>query len=59
MGIVIPRPPMRGKERRTIEANLKRHHELMKQFEAEGLDRNEASSKAMQAMKAEKAKGDV
>lgn len=52
MGIAIPRPQMRKKERRTIEANLARHHDLMKKYEADGLDREAASEKAMQELKA-------
>lgn len=53
MGIIIPRPPMRAKERRTIEANLKRHHELMLKHEAAGLIRAEASAAAYRELKKE------
>ena len=46
MGIAIPRPQMRSRERRKIEANLARHNELMQGFIKEGFGRDEASSRA-------------
>lgn len=52
MGIAIPRPQMRAKERRTVEANLKRHHELTKEYEAQGMTRQDASEKALKEMRA-------
>lgn len=52
MGIVIPRPQMRSKERRTIEGHMKRHYELMKEYEAKGLSKAEASAAAMKDLKA-------
>ena len=52
MGIAIPRPQMRKKERRTIEENLKRHWDLMNKYILDGLPRDEASAKAMKELKA-------
>lgn len=46
MGIIVPRPAMRSKERRAINEHLRRHGELMKQYLADGLSRTEASAKA-------------
>lgn len=49
MGIIIPRPAMRSKERRQIEEN---HHELTNKYILEGLPRDEASAKAREDMRA-------
>lgn len=51
MGIVIPRPPMRARERRTIEAQLNYHHDLMTKFIADGMSREDASAKAYEQVK--------
>ena len=53
MGIVVPRPQMRSKERRTIEFRLRRHADLMKDFQEQGLSPTEASSKAYEIVKNE------
>lgn len=47
MGIVVPRPAMRGAERRKIEAALRRHAAL-------GLERDEASRRAYQDMRSKR-----
>ena len=51
MGIVVPRPQMRSRERRTIEARLRYHHDLMTKFESEGMSREAASDKAFAQIK--------
>ncbi len=48
MGIVIPRPPIRAKESRTIRQRLARHAELTERYKAEGLSPAAASAKAYQ-----------
>lgn len=50
MGTTIPRPAMRARERRTIEANLRAHAEFMRQLEAEGWEREAASKEAMRML---------
>ena len=51
MGIVHPRPAMRGAEARRIMAKFKRHMALMLQFEREGLTRERASAKAYEEIR--------
>ena len=46
MGIINPRPAMRGRERRAIENRLRLHAEFTRRLEAEGFSRDEASRKA-------------
>lgn len=46
MGIINPRAAMRTVGRRRLEANLRRHAELMAKYEAAGMSRDEASRKA-------------
>lgn len=46
MGIAIPRPQMRSRERRRVEEVLRHHAELMRRLEAEGMTREEASRRA-------------
>jgi hypothetical protein len=55
MGIIIPRPPMRKREARHIEARLRRHAEIMRELEAAGMDRSAASSEAMRVLEHEEA----
>lgn len=57
MGIAIPRPQMRQRERRIIEATMARHSELMTKFEADGMSRQEASAKAYEQVQQEKRDG--
>ena len=47
MGIVRPRPAIRSRQIRIIQARLADHYALMAQYEAEGMPRDEASKKAM------------
>jgi len=58
MGIAIPRPQMRKRERRQIEERLRRHAELTRQFESEGMTREEASRRAFYLVKAGVKAGD-
>ena len=51
MGIVVPRPQMRSKERRTIEARLRYHSDLMAKFQAEGMSPTDASTRAYEQLK--------
>lgn len=53
MGIAIPRPQMRSRERRNIEARLRRHAELMRELEERGMPRRDASSEAMRMLEKE------
>lgn len=46
MGIIRPRPAIRKREIRTIEARLAEHARLMAQYEAQGMDRTAASARA-------------
>lgn len=46
-----------NKQRRKIEARLRRHAELMAQLESRGMPRKEASSQAMADLKIEEANG--
>jgi hypothetical protein len=55
MGIAIPRPQMRSRERRNIEARLRRHAELMRELEERGMTRKDASSEAMRKLEKEEA----
>ena len=57
MGIAVPRPAMRAQGRRFLERRLARHAELMKQFVAEGMSRDDASRKAYDIVKSEKFTG--
>lgn len=52
MGIVNPRPQMRGAERRQKETLLRLHAEFMRRLEAEGMSREEASRRAFWMIKA-------
>lgn len=52
MGIAIPRPAMRGRERRAKEVRLRRHAEFMRRLVALGFDREEASRRAFFMIKA-------
>ena len=54
MGIAIPRPQMRAKERRIIEHRMRRHSQLMKQFQEQGMSPTEASTKAYDIVRASK-----
>lgn len=58
MGIAVPRPQMRSKERRKTEELLRRHAELTRQFEAEGMSREDASRRAFYLVKAGVKPGD-
>jgi hypothetical protein len=51
MGIAIPRPQMRSRERRSLEWSLRRHNELTRQFEADGMSR---AAKAYEIVRTEK-----
>lgn len=51
MGIVVPRPAMRAAGRRSVEASLRLHAEYMRQLEASGFSREEASRKAFLMVK--------
>jgi hypothetical protein len=51
MGIVVPRPQMRGKEARTIEANIRRHIDLTQKYQAEGMSKEAASRKSYEEIK--------
>jgi len=53
MGIFNPRPQMRKRERRVIEARLARHAELMREHESAGMSREDASRQAMRDLLAE------
>lgn len=53
MGIIIPRPAMRGAEFRRVKARLDRHQEIMTGLEAQGVPRIEASAQAHQALRTE------
>jgi hypothetical protein len=55
MTIVVPRPQMRRRERRNIEARLRRHAEFMAALEKQGMPRKEASSEAMRMLEREEA----
>jgi hypothetical protein len=52
MGISHPRPAMRKGERRIVEQRLARHAGIMRQLEAAGIPREEASRKAFEIVKA-------
>lgn len=52
MGITVPRPAMRGAERRAKEVRLRLHAEFTRRLEAEGFDREAASRKAFFMVKA-------
>lgn len=52
MGLINPRPAMRGRERRTTENKLRLHSEFMGRLEAEGMSHEEASRKAFWMIKA-------
>lgn len=51
MGIVVPRPAMRGRERRAKENRLRLHAEFTRRLEAEGMAREEASRRAFLMIK--------
>lgn len=51
MGLVRPRPAIRSKQIRIIQARLADHHALMTQYEADGMPRDEASKKAYDEVK--------
>lgn len=46
MGIIIPRPPMRSREKRIIRRRLKLHAELMAKYQTEGMSKEAASKRA-------------
>ena len=50
MGIAIPRPQMRAKERKRIVARMKTHFDMMRRFEAMGIPTQSASEKAYQIL---------
>lgn len=54
MGLAVPRPAMRARERRTIEANLRLHAAAMKELQAAGMSRDEASRAALILVRAKK-----
>jgi hypothetical protein len=47
-----PRRSMRARERRTLERRLAAHAEFMRQIEAEGWEREAASTEALRMLKA-------
>lgn len=51
MGIVIPRPAMRQKERLKIADRLKRYDELLAAYIASGMSKESASRKAYEEVK--------
>jgi hypothetical protein len=52
MGILgQPRPAMRKGERRIVEQRLARHANIMRQLEAEGMSRENASRKAFEIVR--------
>jgi hypothetical protein len=51
MGITIPRPAMRKRERRIVEDRLRLHAEFMRRLEELGFSREDASRRAFQMIK--------
>ena len=58
MGIVVPRPAMRGREASIITARLRQHAEITALLVAQGWDREAASKEALRRIRAETRKED-
>lgn len=56
MGLINPRPAMRGREERKVTSTLQAHDALMNEIAAAGVDRGEASNIAFAIVTSAKAR---